>query len=689
MKLTYSIFNYSKPKIETFMNDAYRLDLSDNNKCKFTPTKTPEIVNKNEKVIWNISKTWKNVSASIVTKDRRGPTRLTNLNVESTSKDFTSGQNKRYIKDVTHVNFPTVGEGGKSAYYLYKDTFSLLTSLTEITLPGNVAVLEEKTFKNCYNLKKVTIKKGYDNLKGEMFKNCQLLEEIYLPTWGIHYLGDSIFQNCCSLKSINLPWVVEIGKDAFRGCTSLSSISMPRVYSIKGKAFWECPSLKKVIIPDELYEKLRGQLENIFNTKVTSVIKYSDHQKITVAPATVAPTTVAPTTVALQTVAPTTAAPQTVAPTTVVPTTNAPTTNAPTTNAPTTVAPTTVAPTTNALTTVAPQTVAPTTVAPTTVAPTTNAPTPLVVAPTPLVVAPTPLVVASAPLVVAPAPQTVAPTTVVPTTVAPTTAVPQTVAPTTNAPTTTFFTDYNCNEMCRRDVNPHTLGQNKSEWKYITLTGNEAQLARCKYQMSQCGMCTHCPQSYNNGIPRDEDFMPPESRIIKPTTQAPYVATASEITSSPYSIVPTNTSNGTLVFDDILYYVEKIDTISEDLEEELDINLSTHDLNLIVADESDINDLITNIKDNNIPYIFDPETNIIYIYSDDLTTTNENFTQQATTLQKPKVIIIKKKNIILPSNEQNCMQNTYYMNQFFTIILLFVLIFIILRVTQQTSFSPY
>ena len=61
-------------------------------------------------------------------------------------------------------------------------------------------------------------------------------------------IGDSAFENCTSLTSIEIPsGVTSIGYNAFNGCTSLTSIEIPScVTSIGNLAFYKCTSLTSI-----------------------------------------------------------------------------------------------------------------------------------------------------------------------------------------------------------------------------------------------------------------------------------------------------------------------------------------------------------------------------------------------------------------------------------------------------------
>lgn len=67
-------------------------------------------------------------------------------------------------------------------------------------------------------------------------------------------IGDYVFCNCNSLKSLTLPKdITSIGKSAFFGCTGLTSIELPnKVTSIGETAFYECSNLTSLTLTSNI-----------------------------------------------------------------------------------------------------------------------------------------------------------------------------------------------------------------------------------------------------------------------------------------------------------------------------------------------------------------------------------------------------------------------------------------------------
>ena len=71
---------------------------------------------------------------------------------------------------------------------------------------------------------------------------------------GMESVGDCAFQNCTSLKEVELPeTLVYLGVYSFRGCTALRDVKLPEgICIICAKAFHNCSALEKVELPVSL-----------------------------------------------------------------------------------------------------------------------------------------------------------------------------------------------------------------------------------------------------------------------------------------------------------------------------------------------------------------------------------------------------------------------------------------------------
>jgi len=114
-----------------------------------------------------------------------------------------------------------------------------------------VTSIGNSAFQSCYSLTSINIPDGVTSIGNNAFYNCASLTSINIPD-GVTSIGISAFYNCYSLTSINIPdGITSISISAFSGCYSLTSINIPDgVTSIGNNALSGCYSLTSINIPD-------------------------------------------------------------------------------------------------------------------------------------------------------------------------------------------------------------------------------------------------------------------------------------------------------------------------------------------------------------------------------------------------------------------------------------------------------
>lgn len=144
--------------------------------------------------------------------------------------------------------------------------FGSCSDLTSITIPSSVTSIDGSAFWDCSALTSINIPNSVTSIGGYAFFGCSSLPIIddirYADTYltevvnksitsanikeGTRFIGDSAFQGCSNLTSINIPnSVMSIGAWSFSGCSNLISISIPNsVTSIDGHAFNSCSAIK-------------------------------------------------------------------------------------------------------------------------------------------------------------------------------------------------------------------------------------------------------------------------------------------------------------------------------------------------------------------------------------------------------------------------------------------------------------
>ncbi|MCD8290393.1 MAG: leucine-rich repeat domain-containing protein [Prevotella sp.] len=112
------------------------------------------------------------------------------------------------------------------------------------TIYYNITSADEKTVEVTYL---------YDNFKNG-YKGVIVIPSSVRyknTTYSVTGIGNSLFVNCSSLRSIEIPSsVTSIRESAFKGCTGLTSIEIPSSVTSTGRiAFQSCTSLTSIVIP--------------------------------------------------------------------------------------------------------------------------------------------------------------------------------------------------------------------------------------------------------------------------------------------------------------------------------------------------------------------------------------------------------------------------------------------------------
>ena len=77
-------------------------------------------------------------------------------------------------------------------------------SITSISIPCGVKIIENDTFFNCFNLKSVVIPESVEEIGAGAFSCCENLEHIVLPK-NIKVVKSFTFNYCKGLKSVVFP----------------------------------------------------------------------------------------------------------------------------------------------------------------------------------------------------------------------------------------------------------------------------------------------------------------------------------------------------------------------------------------------------------------------------------------------------------------------------------------------------
>lgn len=164
---------------------------------------------------------------------------------ELTSIDFAEVSSIGYFafqncKKIVHANFPKLEIAGNGAFYGCE-------SIQSLSLP-KLAKASQKLFYGMSSLAEISIPMVLE-VDQQSFYNCSSLSSISMPN--AISVGYAAFQGCSSLVSADINQVIELGPCAFTDCYSLSAISCNNISSLGGNSiFCNCSSLTSIQLPN-------------------------------------------------------------------------------------------------------------------------------------------------------------------------------------------------------------------------------------------------------------------------------------------------------------------------------------------------------------------------------------------------------------------------------------------------------
>ncbi|MGN0460012.1 MAG: leucine-rich repeat domain-containing protein [Ruminococcus sp.] len=164
------------------------------------------------------------------------------------------------------INIPCVVYIGDGCFYGCRslNTINGNNKLFTFQSPYRKNYIGAYAFAGCKSLKAITIidvkemktgkwnyyKEGAFKYEREAKINSNVLDTKHNPDsdhyQGVKYCG--VFENCTSLKTVNLVDTTVVGRRAFLNCSSLQSASMPKATDIGSDSFSNCTKLKSVNI---------------------------------------------------------------------------------------------------------------------------------------------------------------------------------------------------------------------------------------------------------------------------------------------------------------------------------------------------------------------------------------------------------------------------------------------------------
>ena len=133
-----------------------------------------------------------------------------------------------------------------------KGAFSGNDSITHVSIPDSVTVIESNAFSGCSNLLTVDMSDYVTVISEGAFENCLSLTAIDLPDT-LQYLGEKVFTNCENLTGIRIPDGISYIPDYTFYGTAITEVTIPSsVKEIGSYAFANCTALKRVNLAPNL-----------------------------------------------------------------------------------------------------------------------------------------------------------------------------------------------------------------------------------------------------------------------------------------------------------------------------------------------------------------------------------------------------------------------------------------------------
>lgn len=160
------------------------------------------------------------------------------------------GQNGAGIKVIIGANVKIIPD-----YLFYSRYSDSASKITEVVFSEGSACesMGYSAFENCSSLKTINIPNGIVKIDGNAFKDCRMLENVDIPS-SVNDIGASAFDGCSSIVSVTIPDnVSSIKEDTFADCSGLVDLVIGNgVEAIGSGAFSGCSALKNISIGSKL-----------------------------------------------------------------------------------------------------------------------------------------------------------------------------------------------------------------------------------------------------------------------------------------------------------------------------------------------------------------------------------------------------------------------------------------------------
>ena len=157
-------------------------------------------------------------------------------------------------KNVQSVNIPQTISYENDNYdvtVIQKDAFKGLKKLTSVTIKSNIRVIGDNAFDECSSLKILNLPEELDSVGNQAFAHTAI-EKIIVPK--VNKAGREFFYWCTKLTDVGFgSSLTSLPSHIFRNCKSLETIDIPDgIKTIGESAFEGCSDLKRVGLPEDI-----------------------------------------------------------------------------------------------------------------------------------------------------------------------------------------------------------------------------------------------------------------------------------------------------------------------------------------------------------------------------------------------------------------------------------------------------
>lgn len=130
-----------------------------------------------------------------------------------------------------------------------------------ISFASNPRIIGNSCFNNCENLKSLNLPAKLYKIGDYCFGDLSI-ESLDLPA-SLSHIGNDCFQYCYNIREIKLPsGLNKLGAGCFKHCTNLESVSLPKYLSLKN-CFNECVAIKLIICEDECPNSVSSSFDSV------------------------------------------------------------------------------------------------------------------------------------------------------------------------------------------------------------------------------------------------------------------------------------------------------------------------------------------------------------------------------------------------------------------------------------------